>query len=355
MSCWTSGIVLGNRRSVRSKMSENKIIKREKLKISAMKFAKESLSKATRRAYESDWNIFYYWCRDHDVEALPAKSETICLYLTALAEFNISVSTIVRKYTSINAIHRSAGHAAPKNEEIKRVLQGIKNTLGRPAEHARSISWDELRLLLCHTDNLMIGLRDAAILVLGWASALRRSELVALNNSDLDISDKGMLVKIRRSKTDQEGNGKIIAIPRMDKTKNPMNPFCPVEIVEKWIARKNSNNPDNPLFVSIGARGKNAWFWKSDRRLPDRMISNIVKKYAILAGIPAKNISAHSLRRGLATEAASRNVPERIIARHTRHASLVVLRQYIDEGTIWNENPLTSIYQPSSGPISGLS
>lgn len=327
-------------------MKKKEIVPIKNLEELANFFAQSSISPATRRAYESDWRQFSIFCQKYELEDLPASPETICLYISSMAEENAKVATIIRRCTSISAIHRAAGHDSPsRNDFVGRVLKGIKNRKGAPSDQSKALSWIDLQKLVSKCNKSMIlGVRDAAILSLGWASAMRRSELVALNNDDLDFVDEGVIITIRRSKTDQQGKGQKIGIPKSD------HQICPVRSVEEWIARR-SRTPknDGPLFETIGANGRNKWWCETKgRRLSARMVSEIVKRYAKLAGFNPSRYSAHSLRRGLATEAGSRGVPERIISRHTRHRSVEVLRGYIEEGHIWTENPLNAVYSSSS-------
>jgi site-specific recombinase XerD len=322
----------------------------EALEKRAEHFAGASLSRATKRAYESDWRQYHEWCAGADLEELPATPETICVYLSAMADDNAAVSTIVRRLTSIAAIHRAAGHDSPTTaDKVKRVLKGIKRECGAPPEQSKALSWAELGELVKHCDSLMIGLRDRALLALGWASALRRSELVALDIGDLEFAPEGLIITVRRSKTDQEGRGYRIGIP------SSAVGLCPVEAVRTWIQRRSEKDlpPGDPLFVKLGIAAAGKWWHPPRGRLSDRMVSAIVKRYAAYAGMRADLYSAHSLRRGLATEAGARGVPERVISRHTRHRSIAVLRSYIEEGTIWSENPLSAIYRASSSPLPG--
>ena len=199
-------------------------------------FAGASLSPATKRAYQADWSHFYDFCTRYDLEELPATPETICLYLTDMADSQISVATIVRRCTSITTIHHGSGHDSPvKTDKVARVISGIRKTLGSPPEQAKALSWSDLKKLVALCDSSIIGLRDASILLLGWASALRRSELVALNIGDLDFVEEGLIVTVRRSKTDQEGQGAKIGIPRS-------RGLCPVSAIENWLERRSEEN-----------------------------------------------------------------------------------------------------------------
>lgn len=313
-------------------------------------FRDASISPASRKAYRSDWFAFIAFCEYRELKALPATSETISVYLTELADMKKSVSTVVRALTSINKAHELAGHGTVRTPEIKALMKGIKRTIGRPKDQVKGITYSEILKMASLCDASLIGVRDRAILLLGWSSALRRSELVALNIGDLDISDRGIILTITKSKTDQDGQGRKIAIPRAQDEK-----VCPVKSVEKWIGRLtiDDQQPDKPLFRSCGTAGKRFWTNQVAGRLTARMVSYTVKRYARLCGLSEEKYASHSLRRGLATEAGARRIPERVIARHTRHISTAVLREYIEAGNIWDENPLSGIYSTASSLPSG--
>jgi site-specific recombinase XerD len=327
---------------------KNEIVPVKNLVERADFFAQSAISPATRRAYETDWALFYNWCKQYNFDSLPATPETICLYLTHLADAGATSSTISRKCTSIGAIHRATDNDSPcKSDKVGRVLKGIKKSIGTMPTQPHAISWDLLVKMVGKCDSLIIGVRDAALLALGWASALRRSELTALNIGDLEFVDEGVILTIRRSKTDQEGRGAKIGIPRSEGT------LCPVQKIEHWIDRRSGTktdpnfiplSPSAPLFTTLGPNARTRWFWPSRQRLSARIVSDVVKTYVSELGLDPSQYSAHSLRRGLATEAGARGVPERIISRHTRHHSLQVLRGYIEAGTIWSDNPLHAIY-----------
>lgn len=311
-------------------------------------FSEQSISPATRLAYASDWRQFCLFCGNNGLDFLPATPETVCLYLAHLTT-DRAISTIVRSITSIGHAHEQAGFDSPtKTNQVYDVLHGIKRTCGSPVNSRSPLSYSDLKKMMDCCGSSFIGIRDRSILSLGWASALRRSELKNLNVSDLEFVEQGMIITIRRSKTDQDGQGRFIGIPRSG------DKFCPVHACEVWLRRQNDKIPsgDSPLYSSIGPHGVGRWFYTTGGRLSDRMISLTVKKYAKLAGLPSTKYSAHSLRRGLATEAGSRGVPERIIAAHTGHRSMTVLRGYIERGSIWEENPLRVIYErPDSTSI----
>lgn len=323
------------------------LVKSQKLIERASFYEHSSLSENTKRAYQSDWLRFCEFCDELGHDTLPASPTTVVLYITQLAENDISVSTIIRNLTSISCAHKMSDQINPvKDDRVSRVMAGIRKTKGKPLKQAKAITWADLRKMVDKCDPSMIGIRDAAILAIGWTAALRRSEIVALNLSDLEFCEEGIIVTIRRSKTDQMGIGKRIGIPRS------RDKFCPVDKIKGWYERrceKTRIEADPPLFVGIGMAGATRWYSDTFKeRITSERVMGIVKKYAALARLSG-HYSAHSLRRGLATEAGARAVPERIIKRQTRHQSLDVLRRYIDDGSIWTDNPLPTIYAAPFG------
>jgi len=307
----------------------------------------QSISEATKKAYKTDWKLFMQFCDTVNMPALPSTTDTICLYLAVLSEKS-AVATITRKITAISMLHKFHGYQSPtKDQKIVTLLSGIKRSKKTAPKKASSINFTIIKKMIAQCDGTIMGVRDAAILALGWSSAMRRSELCNLKIGDLSFEDRGLLIDIHRSKTDQEGKGCKIAIPFGSE-------ICPVALTKRWIDRRSSIPlpPNEYLFTSLGNRARGRWHWPAIGKLDDRMVSKIVKRYASFAGLDASNFSAHSLRRGMATEAASRGVPERIISRHTRHRSMAVLRGYIDDGTIWIDNPLTAIFSSTSLPSS---
>lgn len=308
----------------------------------AIKFRESSISPSTLNAYRSDWRAFVDFCMYHELEALPATEKTICLYISHLAE-NHAVSSIVRALSSINKAHGMAGHGTVRTPEVLATLEGIKRQCGGPAKQMKGIRYSQICKMARLCEGTLLGTRDRAILMIGWTSALRRSELVALNIGDVEFEERGALLTIRRSKTDQIGKGRHIAILRSSDTE-----VCPVRALVKWIARlpEKERTSDKPLFRGVGTSGRRTWCYMVDvkGRLTPRMVSHTVKRYARLLNLPIDKYASHSLRRGLATEAGGKGVPERIIARHTGHNSMEVLRDYIESGAIWTENPLSAVY-----------
>jgi site-specific recombinase XerD len=330
----------------------------QKLRQAVNDFKAASLSENTRKAYRSDWNSFLDFCEYQNLSPMPASVDTLELYLTELATQGRTYSTIVRALTSINKAHGIMGEPDLRTISVRTLLEGIRKKCAGDTRQSRGLVYRELTKMISQCDQTVIGARDRALLWVGWCSSLRRSELVSLNLGDLDWEPEGVRLRIRRSKTDQAGKGRWIGIPYSADTS-----ACPVTALRDWIGRLPAplQKPRSPLFRSIGMGGRKKWFVSDlGGRLSGRSVALIVKKYAHRIGLNLPGeYAAHSLRRGLATEAAARNVPERFIARQTGHRSLTVLREYIEEGSVWRENPLNSIYlttlrsSPDDGPIGG--
>lgn len=314
------------------------------LATNAKSLINQSISAATKRAYSSDWDIFINFCARHNLMTLPAEPNTVCLFIAHGQSMKRATSTIVRSLTSISAAHLMAGFDTPTRTEMVRLtVRGLKAVQGRRFCKTHAISWVELWCMinsdfLIFSEKSFIASRDSALLALGWAGALRRSELIALDWEDLEWSEKGVIVLIKKSKTDQLGEGRKIGIPFTEGDQ------CLATVLRAWRDRVSENNKlKGAIFRHTGKSGKK-YFSRLGDRLSARSVSVIVKRYAKFAGLKPDAVSGHSLRRGLATVAASCGIPERVIQRHTGHASTRSLREYIDSGTIWIDNPLPAIY-----------
>jgi integrase len=196
----------------------------------------------------------------------------------------------------------------------------------------------DLRRLVDAMRPTFLGRRDQALLLVGWAGALRRSEIVALDFEHVDFVEEGMVITIASSKTDQEGEGYKLGIPYAQDGR-----YCPVKKLEHWInlARIESG----PLFFAVGTPGKNKFTTQVDdrRRLSDRMVNVIIKRRAKSAQVSSVGLSGHSLRAGFITTAASKEAPEHMIQLHTRHRSTASLREYIRDGNLFANNPLSAL------------
>lgn len=267
----------------------------------------------TRRAYKADWSDFSTWCAAVDLEILPAEPATVARYLAQLADGGKKAATIQRRLAAIRAVHKAAGHEPPTNAEgVKAVMRGIRRTLGtRKIKKAPATS--EILGSLAFPENLK-GKRDRAILLLGFAAGLRRSEIVDLNVNSITWRPKGIVLHLGKSKTDQEGEGADIPVPNGSKLQ-------PVAALSAWL--EASGITDGPIFREVDRHGR-----LGAQRLSDRSIARIVKRAIAAAGIDESVFSGHSLRAGFVTSALDRKVDYFTIMRTTRHVKVDTLKEY---------------------------
>lgn len=289
----------------------------------AVGYALQEKAWATKRAYGADWRAFSRWCEARGATKLPALPEVVSAYLSAEADAGRKVSTIVRRAAAIRYAHSLAGLEPPTNAEtVKATLRGIRRAVGVAPVQKMPATADKLLDMLQHIPaDTLAGLRDRAILLLGFAGAFRRSELVALVVADLDPAPEGLRVMLRRSKTDQEGAGRIVPVLRGDRV-------CPVEAVEAWLAA--AGIVEGPIFVRIHRNGK---LYRRRDALPARLtafsIAQVVKHYAGLAGFRSEGFSGHSLRAGFLTSASEHGADVLRMAEVSGHRSMETLRGYV--------------------------
>lgn len=296
-----------------------------------------SVTKAnhTIDAYESDWNDFCDWCRYHHQESYPTTPETIVNYINDLADY-AKASTIRRRISAISENYNASGEAAKnpcKAWIVKEALIGLTRLKGTVQKGKTPIYWEEIEEMISRMDlSSLQGLRDRAVLLLGFMGAFRRSELAGLDVEDIKKYPQGMVVTIRHSKTDQTSAGQQIGIPYLSNTSMD----C-IHALQEWLAA--SGITSGPLFRSFLKNGK-----VSSRRLSDKSINLIVKKYAASIGLNPEMYGAHSLRHGFATYAALQGVEERLIMKQTRHRSVEMVRRYINEADLFTNNPIDKIF-----------
>jgi site-specific recombinase XerD len=288
----------------------------------------------TVRAYRADWSDFAAWCGQHRLEPLPAAPETVTLYLTALAGQK-KAATLQRRLSAISQAHQAAGLEPPtKAAAVRTVWAGIRRTHGTAQQGKAPVVVAELRRMVDALPSSTLGVRDRALLLLGFAGAFRRSELVGLDVADVRPTADGLVVTLRRSKTDQEGAGREVGIPY-----GSTPATCPVRAVRAWLevhahrANLAFGTVALPLFHRVDRHGR-----QLPGRLSDRAVARVVQRTARAAGLDAATYAGHSLRAGLATSAAAADVPERVIAQQTGHKSMTVLRRYIRSGSLFREN-----------------
>jgi len=292
----------------------------------AREFARQSKAENTLRGYRGDWKDFYGWCEAHDVCPLPASPETVASYIAEYAG-RLKVGSLQRRLNAIAEAHKAVGLEPPTSAGIVRnTLKGIKRVNGTtPVQKAAALT-DDIRSMVAASDSGPIGARDRALVLLGFAGAFRRSELVALDVEDCAFSKDGLTVTLRRSKTDQDGAGRKIGIPYGS---NPET--CPVRVLQDWIAQAAITG--GPLFLSITRHGK-----VRSERLSGNDVARVVKKLAERAGLDAAKYGGHSLRAGHATSAAIAGASERSIMNQTGHRSVQMVRRYIRDGSLFRDN-----------------
>jgi integrase len=297
----------------------------------AMDYISNSKADNTKRSYSSDWADFTAYCLQHGVNPLPADLPTIIDYLTDLAR-TAKVSTINRRATSISQAHQAKGYQSPTHSlPVRALLRGIRKAKGTAQKGKAALLTHDIRAMIAALPNNTIGSRDKALLLLGFAGAFRRSEIASLRVDDLTFGTEGITVLLRRSKTDQEGEGRKIGIPYGN---NPDT--CPVKAAEDWL--QAAGITEGSLFRSVNKGGR-----VQSTPLCDKAIALIVKRTAEAAGLNPDEYAGHSLRAGLATSAAMAGVEERVIMKQTGHKSVNMVRKYIRDGSLFRENAASQV------------
>jgi site-specific recombinase XerD len=290
----------------------------------------------TVRAYKSDFNDFDLFCIQNGFKSLPSDPKVVSLYLTYLSKKNMKMSTLKRRLVSIGVIHKLKGqYLDTKHPSIIENIMGIKRRKGSIQKAKKPILISSLKLLINVIDQQkkeeIKKLRDRTIILIGFSGGFRRNEIVSLDYDDLDFVPEGVKINLRRSKTDQFGEGSIKALPYFDNKQ-----YCPVISIKKWIDISKINS--GPLFRRF-QKGSSL----SENRLSDQTVALLLKEYLKLAGIDNKNYSGHSLRSGFATSAAESGVEERSIMAMTGHKSTEMVRRYIKEANLFKNNALNKI------------
>ena len=295
-------------------------------------------SKATNtvRAYKSDFKDFCLFCAQNGFKALPSDPKIVSLYLTYLSTKDNKMSTLKRRLVSIGVIHKLKGYYLDtKHPSIKENIMGIKRRKGSIQKGKKPILINDLKLIIDVIDQEknedIKKLRDRSIILIGFSGGFRRNEIVALDFEDLDFVSEGLKIDIKRSKTDQFGEGSKKALPYFDNSQ-----YCPVVSLQKWIKISKINS--GSLFRRFSKGSK-----LSENRLTDQTVALLIKTYLQLAGIDSKKYSGHSLRSGFATSAAESGAEERSIMSMTGHKSTEMVRRYIKEANLFKNNALNKI------------
>jgi len=297
---------------------------------------KNSKANNTVKAYQSDYNNFELFCAQNGFKSLPSEPKIISLYLTYLSTKNIKISTLKRRLVSIGVIHKLKGHYLDtKHPLIVENLMGIKRRKGSIQKGKKPLLINSLKKIIDVIDNKknenIKKLRDRSIILIGFSGGFRRNEIVSLDYEDLDFVEEGLKISVKKSKTDQFGEGSVKGLPYFDNSQ-----YCPVVSIRKWIEISKINS--GPLFRRFTKGSK-----LSDYRLSDQTVALLIKYYLTIAGIDSRNYSGHSLRSGFATSAAESGAEERSIMAMTGHKSTEMVRRYIKEANLFKNNALNKI------------
>ena len=290
----------------------------------------------TVRAYKSDFNDFGIFCARNGFKSLPSNPKIVSLYLTHLSTKEAKMSTLKRRLVSIGVIHKLKGHYLDtKHPSIIENIMGIKRRKGSIQKAKKPILIKSLKLIIDAIDQKnkqeIKKFRDRSIILIGFSGGFRRNEIVSLDYDDLDFVPEGLKINIKRSKTDQFGEGFTKALPYFDSSQ-----YCPVISLKNWL--NISKITSGPIFRRFLKGSK-----LSENRLTDQTVAILIKEYLNLAGINSKNYSGHSLRSGFATSAAESGVEERNIMAMTGHKSTEMVRRYIKEANLFKNNALNKI------------
>ena len=289
------------------------------LELETLKNLKNSKANNTLRAYQSDFRDFSAFCAKNGFSSMPSQPKIIALYITHLSKSS-KFSTLKRRIASISVLHKLKGHYLDtKHPIIMENLHGIKRTLGTRQKAKKPILINDLKLIIKAIDEDKI--RDKALILIGFSGGFRRSELVNIHYDDIEFVTEGVKILIKRSKTDQSGEGSVKAIPYFDNQE-----FCPVVALKNYVNKKFSNTNEGKIF-----------------NISDKSVALIIKRYAEKAGLDSSKYAGHSLRSGFATTAAEFGAEERNIMAMTGHKTTQMVRRYIQEANLFKNNALNKI------------
>jgi site-specific recombinase XerD len=291
-------------------------------------------SPATLEAYRSDFGDFTRFCREHNFSFLPATPETVALYITDCAS-HLASGTITRRLTSITKAHQSAGckdsPASTHHFVVSETLKGIRRAIGTAQHGKKPLLTVDIRKIVAHCPKSLTGSRDRALVLIGFAGAFRRSELAAIDVADVSYSKNGLVIDLRRSKTDQAASGRQVGIPLGQDAAT-----CPVRALRRWL--KEAQIKSGPVFRAIDRHGHIA-----KRGLHKASVGWILKRAARRARMKTEPLAGHSLRAGCVTQASMNGANERDIMRQTGHKSAETLAKYIRIGQMFTHNAAASL------------
>ena len=297
---------------------------------------RNSKSNNTIRAYKSDFKDFSVFCAKNSLKSLPTDSKIVALYLTYLSSKGVKISTLKRRLVSLGVIHKLKGHYLDtKHPIIIENLMGIKRKIGSFQKGKKPILINQLKSIINVIDNEKTKeikkIRDKTLILIGFGGGFRRTELVSIDYNDVELVSEGVKIVIRRSKTDQFGEGMAKGLPYFTNQN-----YCPVLHLKKWL--ELSNIKTGPIFRRFSKS-----FKLSENRLTDQTVALLLKYYLDVAGIENKNYSGHSLRSGFATVSAESGADERSIMAMTGHKTTQMVRRYIKEANLFKNNALNKI------------
>ena len=296
---------------------------------------KNSKANNTLRAYKSDFRDFGVFCSKHGLSSLPTEPKIVSLYLTHLSK-NSKISTLRRRLVSISMVHKLKGHYLDtKHPIIVENLMGIRRIKGSIQKGKKPILINHLKLIINSINEQKIDeikkLRDKTIILIGFGGGFRRTELTSIDFEDLDFVREGLKINIRKSKTDQFGEGMVKALPYFENEN-----YCPVINLKKWLGI--SKIKSGPIFRRF-YKGS----FLTEKRLTDQSVALLIKEYLHFAGVDNNNFSGHSLRSGFATAAADAGADERSIMAMTGHKTTQMVRRYIKDANLFKNNALKKI------------
>ena len=297
---------------------------------------RNSKSNNTIRAYKSDFKDFSVFCAKNSLKSLPTDSKIVALYLTYLSSKGVKISTLKRRLASLSVIHKLKGHYLDtKHPIIIENLMGIKRKIGSFQQGKKPILINQLKSIINVIDNEKTKeikkIRDKTLILIGFGGGFRRTELVSIDYNDVEFVPEGVKIVVRKSKTDQFGEGMAKGLPYFSNQN-----YCPVLHLKKWL--ELSNIKSGPIFRRFSKS-----FKLSENRLTDQSVALLLKNYLNAAGIENKNYSGHSLRSGFATVSAESGADERSIMAMTGHKTTQMVRRYIKEANLFKNNALNKI------------
>ena len=292
------------------------------LELETLKNLRSSKASNTLRAYKADYKDFAGFCIKNGFKSMPSDPKVLSLYLTYLSKSS-KFSTLKRRLASISVIHKLSGHYIDtKHPVITENLMGIKRVIGSYQKAKKPILINELKLIVDAIDkdsNKKNKIQNKALILIGFAGGFRRSELVAIDYEDIEFVNEGVKIFVRRSKTDQSGEGMTKGIPYFSNIN-----YCPVQSLKNWFAEAEIKS--GKIF-----------------NISDKSVALKIKKYALLAGLDSKRYAGHSLRSGFATSTAELGAEERSIMAMTGHKTTQMVRRYIQEANLFKNNALNKI------------